>query len=252
MATSIGTTLANMFRPVQQVALTPQPPLGPQVAPPLAQQNPGAGTVPGAGTSLPTIDQTPANPMDDMAKLWQTDPKSVPSVDPMSTPLFNTDPAAIAAAAGKIDFIGQLPPEMVAKAMSGSDPQAFMQVMNAVAQRTLATATQLNAATIEQATTRNNARIQNALPNRVRQIQLDSIQPENPALQHAASQPLLQMVRAQIQMKNPGISAAEVNKQAETYLVNFAGQLHTPAADDTGTGRPSGTGTDWDTWAAAS
>lgn len=231
-------SVANIFRPTQQVTVAPTPTL--QQANPTAAGN---VPVPPSGTSSPT----PPNPMDEMAALWQNDPKSPPQVDPLTTPLFNTDPAKIAAAAAKIDFLSQVPQEVMAKAMSGTDPGAFMQVMNYVAQRTLATSTQLNAATIEQATTRNNDRIQNALPTRVRQIQLDAITPENPVLAHPASQPLLQMVRSQIQMKQPGISAAEVNRQAEAYLTGFAGQLVTP--QPTAEQVKATSGTDWDAWA---
>lgn len=241
----IFSSVADMFRPTQQVTVAPQP-----VASPMAMQNPGAALVtPPAGASLPTANAAPANPMDEFTTLWQTDPNATPSVDPLTTPLFNTDPAKIAAAAGKIDFMAQMPPDLVAKAMSGTDPAAFMQLINAVAQRTLATSTQLNAATLEQATSRNNDRVMQAIPGRVKQIQLDSIQSENPVLQHPASQPFLQLVRAQIQMKNPGMSAATINAQAERTLTGFASQLAAPASTEAT--RSAAGGTDWDSWAAS-
>lgn len=240
---SIFSSVADMFRPTTQVS-TQVP-----TVTPMGQANPGAaGQVPPSGTSLPNTEAPPANPLDAFTEMWQHDPKSQPAVDPLSTPLFNTDPAKIAAAAGKIDFLAQVNPELVTKAMAGNDPQAFMQVMNAVAQRTLATATQLNAATIEQATSRNNERFSQALPSKVKQIQLNSLQSENPALQHPASQPLLQMVRAQIQMKEPGLSAADINKRAESYLAGFATQLSTPPVTETQ--RQQASGTDWEAWAS--
>lgn len=237
----IGTALANMFRPTQQVTVAP--------APAMSQQNPGAAANPPAsGNSTPITQQPPANPLDEFTPLWQTDPNAQRFVDPLTTPLFNTDPAAIAAASAKLDFVSQVPQELLAKAMSGQDPAAFMQVLNAVAQRTLATSTQLSAATIEQATTRNNARITGALPERMKRIQLDSMQSEHPALQHPASQPFLQLVRSQIQMKQPHLSAADINAQAERALMGFAGQLVAPAQTESARAAASG-GTDWDAWA---
>ena len=227
---SVMSNIANIFRPTQQVTQLPQ-------------VNPGAAmVVPPSGTANPT----PSNPLDEFTSIWQNDPTSQPTIDPLSTPLFNTDPAKINAAAGKIDFVSQVPQELLAKAMSGNDPQAFMQVMNTIAQRTLATATQLNAATLEQATVRNNERITNALPGRIKNIQLNAMVSENPVLSHPASQPLLQMVRAQIQMKEPGLSAADINKRAEHYLSGFAGQLAAPAAEAE-LARTKTAGTDWDT-----
>lgn len=235
MADILG-SIANIFRPTQQVT----------VAAPLAQQNPGAAApVPPAGNSLPTV---PSNPLDDLTSLWQNDPNAAPNVDPLSTPLFKTDPAAIQAAASKIDFLAQIPQDLMAKAMSGQDPAAFLQVLNGVAQRTLATATQLSTATQEQATQRNNERILNSLPARMKQHQLDSLIPDNPALQHPASQPLLQLVRSQLQMKNPEMSAQQLNKRAEEVLVGYASQIAGPSPTETAKSQAGGT--DWDTWAA--
>lgn len=237
----IGTAIANMFRPTQQVTVAP--------AAPMSQQNPGAAaTPPPSGSSAAVNNQPPANPLDEFTPLWQNDPNAQRTVDPLSTPLFNTDPAAIAAAAAKLDFVGQIPQELMAKAMSGQDPNAFMQVLNAVAQRTLATSTQLNAATIEQATTRNNARFSEALPGRIKNIQLQSLQSEHPALQHPASQPFLNLVRSQIQMKNPNLTATEINAQAERALMGFAGQLVAPVQTEATRAAAAG-GTDWDAWA---
>jgi hypothetical protein len=246
---SIGTTIANMFRPVQQVAMTPQPTVPP--ANPLAMNNPGAqAQVPPAGGSNPTVAQPePANPMDAFAAMWQNDPKSAPQADPLHQPLFKPDPAALAAAAAKVDFVSQLPQELVAQAMAGNDPQAFLQVINAVGQRALATAAQLSTATVEQAAQRNNARIEQVLPDRMRSIQLAQMPADNPALNHPASQPLLSLVRSQIQMKNPSLSAAEINKQAESYLVTYASAISAPTPEQQATQQAAAGGTDWENWA---
>lgn len=232
--------LGNLFRPVTAVQ---------QVAPPMSQQNPGAAApVPPAGTSQPTAGEPAPNPLDEMAALWQTDPKVQQPADPFSTPLMNTDPAKIAAAAAKMDFVGQVPQDVMQKAMSGTDPAAFMQVMNFVAQKAVATSAQLSAATIEQATARNNERHAQALPGRVKQLQLDSIQSDNPALNHPASQPMLKLVRNQIQMNNPNMSAVEINKRAEQALLGYAQQLvPAPKQDDASGNTPAGS-TDWETW----
>lgn len=230
-------SIFDIFRPTQQVSMT--------------QQNPGAASaeaIAAAQAQLVAAQQPPANPLDALTPLWQTDPKSAPAVDPLSTPLFKTDPAAIAAAASKMDFVSGIPPEVMANAMSGKDPAAFMQVLNIVGQRATATSAQLNAATIEQSHVRNNQRIEQVLPARIKQAQLDQIQPENPALQHAASQPLLQLVRAQVQMKNPGMSAVEINNRAEQVLVEYASQLVAPQ-QAAATQAAGGGETNWETWA---
>lgn len=246
MATSLFQSVASMFRPTTQVSGM----MAPGPAPAMQQANPGAAaTVPAAGTSAATTTQAAANPLDDIAALWQTDPNSKPVVDPLAAPLFNTDPAKIAEAAGKINFVSQLPPDLVAKAMSGNDPQAFMQVINAAVQRGVATSSQLNAATIEQATQQNNARVMQTLPGRVRQIQLDAMVSEDPVLASPAAQPFLQLARQHVQMKNPGMSAAEINRRAESVVTGFATALTAPAAA-AAQQASNPAGTDWDSWAS--
>lgn len=229
MATGIFKSVAELFRPVQ--ATTPQTVVVQQAAP------------------TPATPTTEPNPLDNLATLWQNDPNVKAPADPFSAPLLNTDPTKIAEAAKKIDFVSHIAPETLAKAMSGQDPAAFMEVMNSVAQRTLTTSAQINAATVEQATARNNSRIMEALPGRVKDIQLQGMKSDNPVLQHPAAQPFLQLTRAQIQMKNPGMSAADINQQAEHALLGLA-QAISPAGETAGTTPASNSGEkDWDAWA---
>lgn len=235
---SLFTNISAMFRPTQQVTVAP--------ASPMAQQNPAAGAgAPQAGTSHPTVTEpaAPSNPLDNFTPLWQTDPKSAPPADPLATPIFNTDPAKIAEAAGKIDFVSQIPPDMLQKAMAGNDPQAFMAVMNAVAQKTLATAAQLSTATTEQGATRLQQRLLTALPDRVKQIQLDQMQPENANLQHPAAQPILQMMRQRVKASNPNLTPAEIQKQAENYVSAFVSAM---APQATQAEVAAANGEDWD------
>lgn len=236
---SVMSSIANMFRPTQQVTMAPS-----QQQQPMQQQNPGAAQLPAPGTSLPTNQQAePSNPLDAFTPLWQNDPNAAPTADPLTTPLFNTDPAKIQEAAGKMDFLANVPKELIDKAMAGNDPGSFLQVMNMVAQRTLAAATQLSTATVEQGAQRSNQRVLQALPDRVKQIQLDQMQPENPALSHPAAQPFLHMARAQLKAKNPTLSAAEIQKQAERYVSDFASSLSvTPEA----AAAQQTAGEDWD------
>jgi hypothetical protein len=196
----------------------------------------------------PTPAPTPApNVLDTVATLWQTDDKSKAPVDPFAAPLLQTDPAKLQQAASKIDFTSQIAPDLMAKAMSGQDPAAFMEVLNTVARTTLTTSAQLSAATVEQATARNNERMMQALPATVTQIQLDSIRPESAVLQHAAAEPFLKLVRSQLQMKNPHMSAHEINRQAESTVLNFAKEVSAAPAPGAAPTQAS-TETDWDAW----
>lgn len=233
---SIGSAIANIFRPVTAIVMP--------------QMNNNGAVVPAAGTSAP-IDNTantPANPLDTMAALMSNDPNVKPTVDPLAAPLLQTDVAKLRQAAGSMNLVGQIDPALMAKAMAGGDPVAFAQVLNAVAQSAVVTSAQLSAATVEQATTRNNARMLEVIPSKIKQAQIDSGVSENPALAHPAAQPFLHMVRSQIQMKNPGMTALEINRQAESVISEFAGAV-TTAPQEAVRQAATPAGTDWDKWA---
>lgn len=166
--------------------------------------------------------QQQGSPLDAFKDIWQTPEQDPNKPDPFSSPLINLDPNKIQEGASKIDFLANVPQELMQKAMSGQDPQAFLQVINAVAQNTLSYSAQLATATVNQAGTSLTSRIHEDLPNRFRKFQ-DGLQPvDNPVLDHPAAQPMLQLAMQQIRMKNPEMRPEEVYKQAKTYLQNFA------------------------------
>lgn len=228
---SVMNNIAAMFRPTQQVTAAPPPS-------PMAQQNPGADP---ATLQAPAAAPAPANPLDAFQSIWQTPDPSKSEPDPLAAPLLNADPGKIRQAAAKMDFTAGITPDLMQKAMGGQDPQAFIQVMNLVAQQAVATSAQLSSATVEHATRANNARMLQALPKHVNQVQLDAMAPQNPVLQHPSAQPMLKMIRGQIQAAEPTLTPAEVNAKAEAYLGTFA-QALTPAP----TPAPAAAGeTDW-------
>lgn len=236
---SLSSKIASIFRPVTAVVMP--------------TQNNTGGTVPNAGESLPIDNSANAasNPLDVMATLMQNDPNVKPPVDPLAAPLLHTDVAKLRQAAGSMNLVGQIDPELMQKAMSGNDPAAFASVLNAVAQSAVITSAQLTSQTVEQATTRNNERILQVIPTQIKQAQIDSSVSENPALAHPAAQPFLHLVRSQIQMKNPGMSAADINRQAETVISDFAGAVTSAPLEPTRQAAAN-QGTDWDKWAGIS
>ena len=236
MATKPGffTNVYSMFRPVTQVAGVPAP------AP--------AAAAPAAEPPAP-------NPLDQMAGLWKNDPTKQPPADPLKGPILNPDTTKIAEAASRMDFLKNVPKELLARVNSGNDPAALAELVNVVAQQTLSTATQISAATTEQGLQRNNQRIEQALPDRIKQVQLDTIAVENPALAHAASLPMLKMMRAQIAAQNPHLTPEAINRQAESMLVQHATAVlgQEPGYREGGMpSNPQGAankGTDWEAWA---
>lgn len=229
-------SISDIFRPTQQVTVANQPPM--------AQQNPAAGgNPPPPGTSLPNAETTPPNPLDGFSTIWQTDPKAAPTVDPLNQPLLNPDPVKMREAASKLDFVGMLPKELVSRVHAGNDPAAIVELVNAAAQAALAQAAQLSTATVEHAGTRLKDRMLQSLPGRIRDVQIGQTKPSNSVLEHPAAQPMLHIARAAIATKNPHMSPAEINAQAEAYLQGFAEQLISKPETDKA---PSNGEYDWD------
>lgn len=253
-----GFSVANLFRPTQQVTQAPTPPnsdtdtgfnQGPAGGPP---NQSGPQNAPGSSMQQRQgMESSGQNsPLAPFEKLWETPDTGSNGApkDPFSEPLFATDPVKIKEAASQMDFVAQLPQELVQKAMSGQDPQAFMQVINGVAQAALATALQVSTGTMEQAGTKLGQRFKSALPDSIRDVQVNSQVSSNPILNNPAVQPMLKMARNQIKMMNPGMSPQDIQQQAEQLFLSMAKEMigadpaSQPPVD------PSKKTTDWDTW----
>jgi hypothetical protein len=267
---SLLPNISNLFRPTQQVTVTPQPanPMQGAPVPPggtMQPNNPAAGT--GSGQSgapnlpapQPGTDpqqQTSQNPadtgpsLDNWKTVWDTPPADKTPTDPWSQPILPSDPAKIREAAGKMDMLSGVNPELMQKAMSGSDPQAFMQVINAVAQNTLAMSAQLSSASVERAGSVIRERTEQSLPEKFRDFQLNQLPVDNPVLNHPGAQGLLRMTRQQLKMQNPTWNAQQINDEAVKYLTTFAAATthqSAPAVQQR-TSQQAQEGTDWSTF----
>lgn len=245
-------SISSLFRPTQQVAPTPgqygqQPmPQQPPVIPPGA---PGSSMEPQNQQSLQQGQSQPNgsnkqgenSPLDAWAEVWKTKPTDQQPTDPWSQPILPSDPNKIREAAGKMDMMAGVPPELLQKVNAGNDPQALMELMNKVAQNTLAMSAQLATASVERAGTVIRDRTRQELPEHFREYQLRDLPVDNPVLNHPGAQGLLQMTRQQLKMKNPDWSAQRIQDEAVKYLTSFAGAVSqnagpaAPRLDNSGT-----------------
>jgi hypothetical protein len=267
-------SLGDLFRPTQQVVAAPPTP-GQQGSQPLnnqpAQQqpnpmargpkppdgtmqvnNPAAGAGTDGGQSAGTGEGGEKSPLDSWAKVWDTPSTDKAPADPWSQPILPSDPAKIREAARGMDMLSGISPELIQKAQAGGDTQALMQLINAVAQNTLAMGAQLSAASVERAGSVIRDRTDKALPEKLKNFQLDQLPADNPVMNHPGAQGLLKMTRQQLKMTNPDWSAQRINDEAVKYLTTFA-QTATQAADDRqNAGKPQARnpaeGPDWSTF----
>ena len=147
--------------------------------------------------------------------------------DPLNQPLINVDPAKLKEAAGKMNFAAGINSELLQKAMSGQDPQAFMQVLSAVGQNTFFAAMQMNANVVQQAFTKHNERFDAALPGRIRDTQISQSQAKHPVLNHPAAAPMVAALKKSIAATNPTLSPERVADMAENYVIAMANDINT-------------------------
>lgn len=163
--------------------------------------------------------------LDQHKGIWDTskqDPSQ--SQDPWSQPLLGSDPAKIREAAMKMDFLSQVPQDILQKATSG-DMSAFMQVINHVGQVGLSTALTLSSSAHEAIGSKIGERFKKSLPGEMRGYLVNNQAPSNPALSHPSVRPMLQMAREAIARNNPDLSPQQVQQMAETYLTNMSGAM---------------------------
>lgn len=169
----------------------------------------------GSGSQLDAFKDIFKLPTDDKGQPVQT-------ADPFAEPLLKLDPKALSEAARKANFTSGIDAELLKTAMSGQDPQAFMSVLNTVAQNGFLGAVHSLSGVVESSIRKNNERFESALPERIRQTQINQAQPKHPALSHPAAAPMVGALKHQIAATNPHLPPEKVAEMAENYFLSFA------------------------------
>jgi hypothetical protein len=95
--------------------------------------------------------------------------------DPLAGPLLSVDPAKLREAAGKMNFASRDFAGTTCESNEWTRSQAFLQVLNAVGQGAFLQATQVNAGVVESAFGRHTQRMEEALPDRIRNVQIQQL-----------------------------------------------------------------------------
>lgn len=238
--------IMDMFKTVQPAApVTPAQPGNIPEAAAAATALPTPGTA--ASGALPSGAADPAkSPLDAFEKLWET----VKPEGDGNNGYFNVNMEALNKAAAGQDFTAALTPEKMAAIAAGGEPaiKAMMEAMNTVAQATYANSALVTTKIVERALNDAESRYAATLPSLMKKHNLsDSLRTENPAFSHPAAQPVIKALEAQLTVKYPDATAAELRDQALQYLTAL-GALFNPAAEianDPRTGKAPREEMDW-------
>lgn len=187
------------------------------------QQNAPTATA----TPTPPVPAEPAvavSPMDEFKSLWE--PSATPNVDgTLPANMFaGADPTKMLEAARKVDFAKSVPPEVLAKITAGGPDAAaaFASAINDVAQRSYAQSSFASTKIVEAALAKFQEGIEARLPGQVKNFQVrESLRESNPALMHPAAAPIMEALQAQLTVKYPNASVAELQGMASQYLTSF-------------------------------
>lgn len=194
------------------------------------QQNISEGTNPntpsGVSAPVPGLDKHPtanagsdggASPLDGFKDLWKpSENKESATNNPAEL-----DPAKLQEVVSKANFASSLSPEVMQKALSG-DQQAFMSVMNTVAQQSFMQATLASNKMIEQAIAARFDKHQQELPSIIKRNLVSEKLADNPLYSHEATRPILSALESQLTAKFPNATSEQISAQARQFLQEFA------------------------------
>lgn len=208
--------------PTAQPAAATQLPAAPA---PAQQAAAGTGVVP-AGSGEQGTTPNP-EPLSGFADLWNppVDDKGVAIPARVDAPMFTIDDAKLMASAQKVDFSKAVSPDIMAAIQKGGPEAAaaLLQALNSVSQLTYAQSAKASTQLIESAITKARESFRAELPDLVKSQSInESLRTSNPLFSNPAVAPMLNMVKEQMQLKNPNASIAEVTQMAQNYVLQFA------------------------------
>lgn len=225
--------------PTNNPANNPPPP-----APHSSEQTAGNGVVPPGGNQGPQGGE--ATPIDKFSKVWETAP-----TDPTNNPAQGEGltPEKMLEAASKVDFSKVLDQASLQKITAGGEEavQALVGLLNKTAQTVYGQSTVVAKKLVDQAVEQSEARFAERVPQMVRrQAMKDGLVSENPAFNHPAVAPIVEVLQQQMAQKYPNATAAELQSLAKEYFQGAAQALNPAKPAPKGSSGPEAI--DWDSW----
>jgi len=190
--------------------------------PPADPAAPGQGVVPGSAVA-PAAPPKEDSPLAAYEKLWEPVPKK--KEDPTTTAPVPLTAEQVQKAVAKSDFTAVISPDQLKDISSGGEAaqKAFQEAMNAVAQRVMVQATMVSNKLTEKAVADavENIAVQQAkeLPGLLRQQQSTAhLNDTSELFSNPAIKPVVEATQAQLLLKFPEATPAEITKMTQDYI----------------------------------
>ena len=169
-------------------------------------------------------------PLDQYSDLWETKPTDKNS--PAEYKPEQLDPAKLQEVMGKAVLTGAITPELQARINAGGEDAntAMVEAMNNVAQQTMMQSTVVANKMMEQNSNKLMEAMLAKIPGLVKSQSVNnSLQETNPIFSSPAVAPVIDAVKAQMQIKHPNATTTELTTMAQNFVKAMSEQLN-PAA----------------------
>lgn len=171
--------------------------------------------------AIPKAGEGEASPLAQYGKLWETadtDGKPIQLVPPMTA-----DPVKLLEAAKTVDFTKAMRPEVLEAAAKG-DAVALGTLVNEAAQAGYAQSAMATTKILEAALKKQADMFQKeVMPEILRRHSISQVnKADNPVFDNPAVKPMLDGLEAQLAVKYPTATAADISKHAKTILSGMA------------------------------
>ena len=180
-------------------------------------------------------DQNPANPLDFFKGMYDNKPNAASEPPKFAIPTENLQKAA-----GSIDFMQGIDPELMNKAKTG-DVTSIMTMMGEVARNAYSNSMN-HMSTLSDNFINQRLGFENtALPNKVKeQLTNHELGSNNAAFSHPVVKAQLTEVAKRLAGQYPDASPSEIAAQAKSYIIEMAKQLNGNGQDSTTGGNAGG------------
>lgn len=174
----------------------------------------------------PVTKTEPESPLAQYTDLWKIDATKKPADEP----LFNVDPTKLHEAAAQTDFTKVITPELRQKLAAGGDEAitASIEAMNKIAQANFAQSAFATTKIVEQVVDKLTAKHEAQIAEMLKQSKVsDSLNQNNPQLEHPAIAPLVNAMKQQFMEKYPNATPTQISEMTRDYF-QVAAKVFTP------------------------
>jgi len=228
---------ANIFTQQKPAPQTPAPTTPATPAPAAAKlenQQPSIEPVQTPGTEangiIPNnVPEPEKTPLDQFNTLWDTNPDAPAPAGEFKPEAL--DPTKLQEVMSKVNLTGAITPELQARINAGGEDAmaAMLEIVNTTGQTAMVHSATVANKMLESNSTKLMAALEAKIPGLVKAQGVNSALTEkNPIFSNPAVKPFMDATQAQLQLKNPDATPAEITAMTQEYVL-AVGQAFNPA-----------------------